>query len=116
MQKLDLDFFENVILYKSLTDDTYLASIIDYIEPAYFKNKDIRSIFTVIKDFYLSRGTRPSNTEIKAHLITDELKASFKVAITGIKDLDKNKLSFSYYLTFEAVEKIVKRKNLLNIA
>jgi replicative DNA helicase len=90
MQKLDLDFFENIILYKSLTDDTYLASIIDYIEPAYFKNKDIRSIFTVIKDFYLSRGTRPSNTEIKAHLVTDELKASFKVAITGIKDLDKN--------------------------
>ncbi|NBP02025.1 MAG: hypothetical protein EBU90_18225 [Proteobacteria bacterium] len=90
MQKLDLDFFENVILYKSLTDDTYLASIIDYIKPEYFKNKDIKNIFSVIKDFYLSRGTKPTNTEIKAHLVTDELKASFKNAVTGIKDIDKN--------------------------
>ena len=59
MEKLDLDFFENIILYKSLTDDTYLASIIDYIKPEYFKSKDIKNIFSVIKDFYSSRGTRP---------------------------------------------------------
>jgi replicative DNA helicase len=90
MQKLDLDFFENVILYKSLTDDTYLASIIDYIKPDYFKNKDIKNIFKVIKEFYLSRGTKPTNTEIKAHLTTDELKTSFKNAVQNIKDFDKN--------------------------
>ncbi|NDG29117.1 hypothetical protein EB118_03330 [bacterium] len=90
MQKLDLDFFENVILYKSLTDDTYLASIIDYIKPDYFKNKDIKNIFKVIKDFYLSRGTKPNNTEIKTHLTTDELKTSFKNAVQNIKDFDKN--------------------------
>lgn len=90
MQKLDLDFFENVILYKSLTDDTYLASIIDYIKPEYFKNKDIKNIFIVIKDFYLTRGTRPTTTEIKAHLSTEELKTSFKNAIVNIKDFDKN--------------------------
>jgi replicative DNA helicase len=89
MSKLDLDFFENVLLYKSLTDDTYLASIIDYIKPEFFKSKDIKNIFTVIKDFYLSRGTRPNNTEIKAHLTTDELKNSFKNAITLVKDFDK---------------------------
>ena len=89
MEKLDLDFFENIILYKSLTDDTYLASIIDYIKPEYFKSKDIKNIFSVIKDFYSSRGTRPNVTEIKAHLTTDELKNSFKIAVSNIKDFDK---------------------------
>lgn len=90
MQKLDLDFFENIILFKSLTDDTYLASIIDYVKPEYFKSKDIKNIFSVIKDFYTTRGTKPTNTEIKAHLTTDELKTSFKNAINNIKDVDKN--------------------------
>lgn len=89
MEKLDLDFFENIILYKSLTDDTYLASIIDYVKPEYFKSKDIKNIFSVIKDFYSSRGTRPNVTEIKAHLTTDELKNSFKIAVSNIKDFDK---------------------------
>ena len=42
MSKLDLDYFETLIAYKSLTDETYLASIIDYIKPIYFKNKDNR--------------------------------------------------------------------------
>lgn len=90
MEKLDLDFFENIILYKSLTDDTYLASIIDHLKPEYFKSKDIKNIFSVIKDFYSTRGTRPNVTEIKAHLVTDELKASFKAAVSVIKDFDKS--------------------------
>jgi replicative DNA helicase len=90
MQKLDLDFFENVILYKSLTDDTYLASIIDNLKPIYFKNKDIKSIFELIKDFYEKRGTRPTITEIKSLLVSEELKNSFKSAVNLIKDFDKN--------------------------
>jgi len=49
MAKLDLDYFETIIAYKSLTDETYLASIIDYIKPLYFKNKDIKAIFTIIR-------------------------------------------------------------------
>ena len=51
MSKLDLDYFENVLMYKSLTDGTYLASIADFIKPDYFKNKAIASIFAIIKDF-----------------------------------------------------------------
>jgi replicative DNA helicase len=88
--KLDLDFFENIILLKSLTDETYLASIIDTVKPHYFKNKDIQSVFSVIKDYYSKRGVKPNTTEIKAHLVTEELKESFKKAISLIKDLDKN--------------------------
>ena len=51
MSKLDLDYFENVLMYKSLTDGTYLASVADFVKPEYFKNKAIASIFTIIKEF-----------------------------------------------------------------
>ena len=49
MSKLDLDYFENILIYKSLTDSGYLASIADFVKPEYFKNKSIASIFNIIK-------------------------------------------------------------------
>ena len=90
MQKLDLDYFEIIIAYKSLTDDTYLGSIVDYIKPVFFKNKDIKSLFTIIRDFYEKRGTKPTITEIKTYLITDELKASLKNVVNMFNGIDKN--------------------------
>ena len=43
--KLNLDEYENIIVYKSLTDEKYLSGIIDYINPEYFKDKNIKKIF-----------------------------------------------------------------------
>ena len=53
MQELDLDFFEKVVLYKSLTDERYLGSIIDYIKPEFFKDNKIKDVFEIIKNFYI---------------------------------------------------------------
>ena len=50
MSKLDLDYFENILIYKSLTDSGYLASIADFVKPEYFKDKAIASIFDIIKE------------------------------------------------------------------
>jgi len=90
MAKLDLDYFEVLIAYKSLTDDTYLASIIDYIKPIYFKNKDIQAIFKIIREFYEKRSTKPTITEIKSYLTTDELKTSLKNVVSLFNGIDKN--------------------------
>jgi replicative DNA helicase len=90
MAKLDLDYFETVIAYKSLVDDTYLASIVDYVKPLYFKNKDIKAIFAIISDFYEKRNTKPTITEIKSYLTTDELKASLKNVVNLFANIDKN--------------------------
>jgi replicative DNA helicase len=90
MSKLDLDYFESLIAYKSLTDETYLASIIDYIKPIYFKNKDIKAIFSIISDFYEKRNTKPTVTEIKSYLITEELKTSLKNVIQLFNNIEKN--------------------------
>jgi len=108
MGKLDLDFFETVIAFKSLTDETYLASIVDHIKPVFFKNKDIKSIFTIIRDFYESRNACPTLTEIKSYLTTEELKTSFKNTVNLFNNLDKNfnndELSFN-------TEKFIKEKS-----
>lgn len=90
MSRLDLDYFENVVIYKSLTDSTYLASIVDFVKPEYFKTKNIASVFTIITDFYNKRQKLPTVTEIKSYLVTDELRDSFKVLVQAFSDIDKN--------------------------
>ena len=90
MSKLDLDYFENVLIYKSLTDGTYLASIADFVQPEYFKKKAIASIFTIIKDFSEKRNKLPTPTEIKSHLVSDEQRESFKALVTSFNEIDKN--------------------------
>ena len=90
MSKLDLDYFENVLIYKSLTDGTYLASIADFVQPEYFKNKAIASIFAIVKDFSEKRNKLPTVTEIKSYLVSDEQKSSFKRLVNTFNDIDKN--------------------------
>jgi len=107
MGKLDLDFFETVVAYKSLTDEAYLAAIVDHIKPVFFKNKDIKAVFTIIRDFYEKRSTCPTLTEIKSYLTDDELKNSFKNTVTHFNNLDKN---FNNDELLANTEKFIKEK------
>ena len=76
MEKIDLDYFEKVLIYKSLTDEQYLAEIIGHIEPQIIADKNIKVLFTIIKSFYDKRGVPPTLTELKTYLINDEVKAA----------------------------------------
>lgn len=88
--QLDLNYFENILAYKSIFDEKYLTSIIDYINPEYFHSKDIKSVMEIITHFHENRGKPPSPTEIKAYLTTPEQTRAFKKVISSFKDLDKN--------------------------
>ena len=90
MSKLDLDYFENILIFKSLTDSGYLASIADIVQPAYFKNKAIADVFSIIKDFSEKRNKLPTTTELKSYLVTDDQKDSFKELVGSFSDIDKN--------------------------
>ena len=79
--RLDLDYYEQVIIYKGLTNEQFLGKIIDHLKPDYFNDKNIRQIFTLIKNFYIKRNTLPTTTELKSYLVNDELKDSFKTII-----------------------------------
>ena len=88
IKKIDLDFYETVIIYNCLVDPHYLGSVVDYLSPNFFKNKDIRSIIKLISNFYHERGVSPTTTEIKAYLTSDELKESFKKVVSEFKNVD----------------------------
>jgi len=87
--KLDLDYFENILIYKSLTDSGYLAAIADFVKPEYFKDKAIASIFNIIKEFSEKRNKLPTATEIKSYLVSDEQKESFRGLVKSFNDIDK---------------------------
>jgi replicative DNA helicase len=90
MGKLNLDYFENVLMYNALTDSGYLSTIADIVQPEYFKSKDIANVFTIIKDFNDKRNELPTTTEIKQYLVTEEQKDSFKRLVTSFSEIDKN--------------------------
>jgi len=107
MLELDLDYFEKIILYKSITDEKYLGSIIDYVKPQYFKDKKIKDIFEIISSFYIKHNTVPTITEVKAYLNTDRLKESFKDTVLTFKDIDKN---FNDDELYKNTERFLKEK------
>ena len=108
MSDLDNDYFEKILCYRSLTDSTYLASIVDYIKPKYFKSKNIAKIFEIINDFYIRREKLPTLTEVKAYLTTDEFRESFKQLVESFKDLDKNIDKSELY---DNTERFIKEKS-----
>lgn len=87
--RINWDFYENVIVYNALMNRDYLASIIDQTEPVYFNNKDIRSVFKVIGGFFSKRNDTPTLTELKTYLTDDQDKQAFKRVIESFKDLGK---------------------------
>jgi len=90
MEKIDLDYFEKVLVYKSLTDEKYLADVIGHIEPNIIADKNIKIIFSIIKDFYDKRGVPPTVTELKTYLVNDEVKNAFRLVAGSFDQLDKN--------------------------
>jgi replicative DNA helicase len=88
-EKFDSNFFEFIICQNCLKDPSYIASIIDYYNPIYFNNPDIRTITSKIIPFFQKRNTIPTFTEIKVMLITEEEKQSFLNVLTALKDLNE---------------------------
>lgn len=105
--KLDPEFYETVIAYNMLTDEPYLASIIDHLDQKFFDNKNVSAIVELIKAFYLKRSVAPTLTEIKSYLTTDELKNHFRAVVGLFDNIDKN---FNKTELYENTEKFLKEK------
>jgi len=107
MLKLDLEYFETVLCYKSLTDSVYLASIIDYVDPEYFTDKNKKEIFKIISEFYVKRGSSPTLTEIKSYLNTSDLKENFRNVVDTFKGIETN---FNHDELYQNTEQFLKEK------
>jgi len=87
---IDWKLFESVVIYNALTNETYLASIIDHLQADYFSNPDIKVVLNVIVDFYKARNNIPNTTEIKLHLTTPEQKEAFRRVVGDFAGIDKS--------------------------
>lgn len=110
--KLDLDYYEKVIIRNCLLDGSYLGSVIDYIKEDYFNDKNIRSIIGIIKDYYSKRNEVPTLAEIKAYLSNPDLKESFKKVVTSIEDIVNIKLNRDEL--FDNTEMFIKERAIFN--
>jgi replicative DNA helicase len=110
--KLDLDYYEKVIIRNCLLDGSYLGSVIDYIKEDYFNDKNIRSIIGIIKDYYSKRNEIPTLAEIKAYLSNVELKESFKKVVSSIEDIVNIKLNRDEL--FDNTETFIKERAIFN--
>jgi replicative DNA helicase len=108
---LDLDYFEKLIMYNALFDQSYLETILDYVDPIYFKDKRIRDIFTILKTFYLEHKTVPNITELKSHLITQEQKDNFKEIVMSFNAIDKN---YNKDLLLKNTERFLREKAVMH--
>jgi len=88
-QSLNHDVFEKILVYNSLTNSTYLASIADYIKPEYFTNKTSALIFQIVSEFYDKRHVLPTATEIKAKIVEQGNQNEFKSLLNSFTTLDK---------------------------
>ena len=117
MSLINLDEYENILIYKALTDSGYLAAIADSVKPEYFKSKAIASVFDIIKDFSEKRNKLPTITEIKTYLVTDDQKSSFKELVQSFNGIDKNLDKDELY---DNTERFLKEKavyhTMLNVA
>jgi replicative DNA helicase len=108
---LDLEHFENIIIFNAIMDQTYLETIIDYVEPSYFSNKKIQTVFGVLKNFYLEHNCVPNITELKAHLSNQEQKDSLKEVVLSFNSIDKK---YNKELLIKNTERFLKEKAVLH--
>lgn len=111
-KKLDLDFYEKVVIYNSIFNQEYLGSIIDYLKEDLFNDKDIKSVVGILKDFYSRRNEVPTLTEIKAYLHDSNLKESFKSVVSKLNELSN--IKFNRDELYENTELFLKEKSVYN--
>lgn len=117
VNRLDLDFFENIILFKVLTDREYLNSLAPHLSSSLFTNKDVGRVIDHIVNFFNERSAVPTITELKARLHSEQDKSALASIKPKIQDLD---LDLNKQELIENTEKFLKErfvyKTILNVA
>ena len=72
-----------------MTDDRYLASVVDYLKPEFIKDNNIKQTYTLVSEFYNEYSEIPTATEIKTRCDTDGLRQAVRNTVNYIKNLDK---------------------------
>jgi len=117
LPKLDLDYFESILLLNALSNQEYLSSIVSHLDASLFTDKNISKIIAKITEFFNQRGTVPSVSEIKARMTSDEDRAALDNIKPKLAQLDT---TFNKEELIANTEKFLKEsfiyKTILNVA
>lgn len=105
---IDDQLFEHVVIYNCMTDERYLASVMDHLKSEHFKDNHIKKAYELLKDFYIEYSKLPTSTEIKIRCDREDLKESIRAVISYCKNLDKNFLKEELY---KNTEQYIKEKS-----
>jgi len=108
---LDLDYFEKLIMFNALMNQNYLETILEHINPLYFKDKNIQIVFNILKSFYIENSSVPNLTELKAHLVTKEQKDALKETWMSFNVIDKQ---YNQDLLLKNTERFLREKAVLS--
>ena len=107
---LDFDYFEKIVIFNALIDQMYLETILEHTNPMFFRDKNIQTVFKVLKDFFIENKIVPNITELKAHL-TEEQKTALKEVSIGFKTIDQN---YNKDLLIKNTERFLREKSVLS--
>ena len=108
---LDNQLFEKLVIYNSLMDLSYLESIIEYAKPSYFGNKDIRTVFESLYQYYSTFGKVPNVTELKVHMVEPERRDALRKVALSFSEIDK---TYDKEVLLKNTERFLKEKAVLN--
>jgi replicative DNA helicase len=108
---LDNQLFEKLVIYNSLMDVSYLESIIEYAKPSYFNNKDIRTVFESLFQYYSTFGKVPNVTELKVHMVEPERRDALRKVALSFSEIDK---TYDKDILLKNTERFLKEKAVLN--
>ena len=105
---IDEKLFEHVVIYNCMTDDRYLASIIDFLKPEHINDVSIKKTYSLVKDFYIEHNKLPTPTEVKVRCSDDDIRSAVKTTVNYIKNIDKN---FNKDELYKNTEQFIKERS-----
>lgn len=111
MTGIDDQLFEHVIMHNCMTDDRYLASVIDFLKPEYLKDANIKQTYALVSEFYNDHSELPTSTEIKTRCDTDALKQAIRTTVGYVKNLDK---TYNKDELYKNTEQFIKERSVYN--
>ena len=98
-------------MFNALMNQNYLETILEHINPLYFKDKNIQIVFNILKSFYIENSSVPNLTELKAHLVTKEQKDALKETWISFNVIDKQ---YNQDLLLKNTERFLREKAVLS--
>ena len=98
-------------MFNALMNQNYLETILEHVNPLYFKDKNIQIVFNILKSFYIENSSVPNLTELKAHLVTKEQKDALKETWMSFNVIDKQ---YNQDLLLKNTERFLREKAVLS--